>query len=280
MIRQAEQKQKRAIQDYNRAVTKHNREAKRAVEDHNRQVRAHNAEVRRNRQRLGTALDKLSRQPAVSVRTHTTYRVSVQTLQSSFQRLESAPARAGWGSVGDGLFDLAEGEAANSVESLNALIQSPEVEDYASVTETTLVNELTELSPDLDRRWRGALYALNPANPDAARHFCTSSREILVSILDIEAPDAVVLERIRNCPTTSDGRPTRRAKIRFCLERKALTTPELVDFVDDDLGNVSTLFRVFNDGTHGSAGAISLGQLAALKVRVEDAIRFLHRLLR
>lgn len=278
MMRQAEQ---RAIQNYNRAVAKHNREVKRAVDDYNRDVRAHNARVRANQRRLRTELAALARQPVRLSRTQVTYRVSVEALHSSFVRLESAAARATWGDTGDELFDLAEGEAANSVQSLNALLSPAAVaSDRPELRETSLEEELQEISSDLDMRWRGALYALSPANPDAARHFCTSSREILVSVLDIEAPDDLVLNGIPDCPVTSIGRPTRRAKIQFCLERKALAAPELVDFVDSDLENVATLFGVFNDGTHGSAGRFDLDQLVSLKARVEDAIRFLHRLVR
>jgi hypothetical protein len=281
MIRQAEQKQRRAIQDYNRAVENHNRAAKRAVADYNREVRAHNARVRANRQRLQRELDKLARQPAVSVRSHVTYRRSVRTLHESFVRLESAPARPSWGSAGDELFELAEGEAANSVQSLNALLSPSEAEEApGALKQTSLGDELRAISPDLDARWRGALYALSPANPDASRHFCTSSREILVSVLDLEAPDDVVLRELPNCRVTDEGRPTRRAKIEFCLRRKAVASPELADFVDADIENVSTLFGVFNDATHGHAGKFDLPQLASLKVRVEDAIRFLHRLVR
>jgi hypothetical protein len=282
MIRQAEQKQKRAIQDYNRAVTKYNREVKKAVSDYDREARAHNAQVRRNRQRLRSELTRLSRQPTrVTIRTHVTYRASVEVLQTSFDRLESSPARSGWGADGEELFDLAEGEAANSVRSLNVLLDpsGTRAED-SELQQTTLNEELAELSPDLDKRWRGALYSLHPANPDAARHFCTSSREILVTVLDLEAPDESVLAGIPECPTTDDGRPTRRAKIQYVLTRKALASPELVDFVDKDLENVSSLFRVFNSATHGSAGTYDLVQLASLKGRVEDAIRFIHRLVR
>jgi hypothetical protein len=280
MLRQAEAKQRRAIQDYNRAVDKYNRGLKRSVDDYNREVRAHNARVRANRQRLRAELNKLARQPQGAMRAHVTYRVSVETLHSSFVRLESAPSRAEWGPAGDELFDLAEGEAANSVQSLNALLSPAVAVDERAMRETTLRNELHELSPDLDARWRGALYALNPGNPDAARHFCTSSRELLVSVLDAEAPDDRVLEHLRDCPKTDEGRPTRRAKIQFCLERKALAAPELVDFVDEDLDNVATLFAVFNEATHGRAGKFDLDQLASLKLRVEDAIRFLHRIVR
>ena len=224
---------------------------------------------------------RLARQPTQTIRVHSTYRVSVETLQTSFVRLEAAPARTSWGPGGEELFDLAEGETANSVQSLNVLLGSPiETGEQTELLQTSLTHELVEISPDLDQRWRGAMFALHPANPDAARHFCTSSREILISVLDAEAPDAVVLTQIPDCPTTDEGRPTRRAKIQFCLERKALAAPELVDFAEDDLDNVSTLFGIFNEGTHGSAGTFDLDQLTSLKIRVEDAVRFLYRLVR
>ena len=61
---------------------------------------------------------------------------------------------------------------------------------------------------------------------------------------------------------------------------RALAAPELVDFVEEDLDNVSTLFGIFNEGTHGSAGTFDLDQLTSLKVRVEGAVRFLYRLVR
>ena len=38
------------------------------------------------------------------------------------------------------------------------------------------------------------------------------------------------------------------------------------------------LFDEFNSGTHGSAGRFGLDQLRALKIRVEDAIRFVYRI--
>lgn len=58
------------------------------------------------------------------------------------------------------------------------------------------------------------LYALNPQNPDAARHFCTSARECIVKILDVAAPDDVVVQRLPNPQWTDDGKLTRRSKLR------------------------------------------------------------------
>lgn len=280
MLRRAEQEQRNAINKYNREVRKYNQDVKRSVDNYNREVRAHNSRVRANRRRLQSELNKLAHQPGSTSRVQVTYRRSVRTLHESFVRLESSPSRSHWGPDGEELFDLAEGEAANSVSSLNALLGGAEKteEPPESLRQSTLNNELLALSQDLDERWRGALFALSPENPDAARHFCASSREILVSVLDIGAPDDLVLGELADCPLTDQGRPTRRAKIQFCVERSSLASPELIDFVDEDMENVATLFGVFNDGTHGHAGKFDLNELSGLKVRVEDAIRFLNRL--
>ena len=284
MIRQAEQKQRQAINKYNegvrkwnREVDKNKRESKRTVDNYNREVRAHNARVRRNRQRLHNELSRLSSQ--TSRTRYVTYRTSVESLHSAFVRVE---AKADAGVLGPQILDLTESETANSVTVLNSLLddaQAPSA-DPDALRQTSLQGELSEISSDLDQRWRGALFALDPRNPDAARHFCASSREILARVIESEAPDEEVLRALPRCPRTQEGRPTRRARVQFFLHRKGLKDEDLEDFVERDLDNVVTLFNVFNEGTHGSAGTFSLGQLASIKQRVEEAIRFLHNLIR
>ncbi|MCW2843408.1 MAG: hypothetical protein JWN22_1324 [Nocardioides sp.] len=46
--------------------------------------------------------------------------------------------------------------------------------------------------------------------------------------------------------------------------------------MEGDLDNVIELFKIFNDGTHGSADKFSVRQLVALRALVQSAIRFLH----
>jgi hypothetical protein len=121
------------------------------------------------------------------------------------------------------------------------------------------------------------LFSLHPANPDASRHFCTSAREIFTSILETRAPDEAVKHTVPNCPLTSDGRPTRRARVHFALMRKGVAIDALADFVQVDIDNILELFAVFNDGTHGSAGRFRFEQPMAIKTRVEDGISFLHQ---
>lgn len=287
MIRQAQQKQRQAISKYNSDVRAWNRKLNEAVRDwnhaidrYNREVRGHNSRVRSNRQRLRTELQKLGNQGS-SAR-YSSYKTSVQTMQTVFARVESKVENGAWAPPGEMLLDLTERETANSAEVLNALLANPAevISDSTDLRTTSLTNELADISPELDQRWRGALFALNPANPDAARHFCSSSREILGDVFDIEAPDDDVFRSSPDCPTTERGTPTRRSKIQFFLDRKELPDVDLEEFVEQDLANVVTLFDVLNEGTHGSAGKFNLHQLSTIKRRVEDAIMFLYQIIR
>lgn len=273
-LRQAQQKQRQAINQYNQGVRKLNQ----AINQYNSAARAHNAKVRANRQRLQRELARLNSRSS-STR-YVTYTTSVQTLQRSFTRVESAAESGAWRDERN-LLDLAEGEAANSVAALNSLLADPSeaTEDLPELQKTEIAGELAEINPDLDSRWRGALYALSPQNPDAARHFCTSAREIIATILETEAPDAAVKRAIPDYPKTPNGGVSRRARIQYFIQRRG-EHEALTEFVDDDINSVIALFDEFNRGTHGGAGAFSLGQLGAIKTRVEGAIRFIHRLIR
>ena len=289
MVRQAQQKQRQAIAAYNREVKRvndHNqREAnrvnahnKRVIDNYNRAVRAYNSEVRQNQQRLQREIACLNSRPITSVH-HVTYRTSVQTLQRSFTRIEDAADRGAWAADAD-LFDMAEGETANSYAVLNALSaeRSGNNADDPSLRETALGNELIEISPDLHARWGGALYALSPQNPDAARHFCTSAREILAALIESRAPASAVKAAIPNYPKTPKGDVSRRARILYYLSLSGQSNDALADFVETDIDNVITLFDDFNIGTHSEAGRFDLAQLRAIKTRVEEAIRFMHHI--
>ena len=134
------------------------------------------------------------------------------------------------------------------------------------------------ISPDLCQRWKGALFSLNPNNPDAGRHFCTSTREIFVNILDLFAPNSLVLAKSIDCEKTQGGEPTRKSKIKHILTERGLVGSDAVDFIDEDIENVLHLFKVFNDGTHGSAGHYQYNKLLAIKKRVEDGIHYLTKI--
>lgn len=282
-LRQAQSKQRQAINDINRTINKYNQAARRynqnlrqAVNNYNHAARSHNARLRSHQRRIKDELAKLSRKPTTS--RYTIYRTSVSTLHESYVRLDQRSQIRSPDPAFDRLVDLSEQEVANSLSVANALFGDEAAEEATdNLGDAALTDELRKISPDLDKRWQGAVFSLNPRNPDAARHFCTSAREIIIQILDLCAPDNEVLPLFPR-EVTQHGKPTRRAKIKYFLHRKGMTDDALEEFVESDIDNIVELFRIFNDGTHGSAGKFGLRQLAKIKKRVEDGILFLAQI--
>jgi len=280
-IRQAQQKQTQAINKYNQAVRRYNQGVKNAVNRFNQAVRTHNARVRANRQRIRNESARLSRQSATTSTRYVVYRTSVETLHQSYARLEDYADSEQLDSRYNRVLDLSERETANSLVVTNSILGDEHAGETPAedLENAKLLDGLRKISPDLDDRWKGAVFSLSPRNPDAARHFCTSAREIVTQILEIKAPDAAVFSLLPNCETTDRGNPTRRSKIRYFLHRQGMTEDTLEEFVENDMENVVQLFHIFNDGTHGSAGTFDLPQLNAIKTRVEDGIMFLTEII-
>jgi len=269
---------RKAQRDQQRAIDKHNRNVKNAINKYNREVRTYNARVRADRQRLKTELARLSRQPIkVTVTRHVTYRASVQTLYDSYTRLEDYALAQQLDPRYNQILDLSERETANSLEVANRVFGVDIADDTPpeELVNTELLDGLRKISPDLDDRWNGAIFSLSPRNPDAARHFCTSAREIITQILEIKAPDASVFALLPTCERTERGNPTRRSKIRYFLHRQNMNEDPLEEFIENDMENIVQLFYVFNEATHGTAGTFNLSQLNTIKRRVEDGIKFL-----
>ena len=273
-VRQAQNKQKQAIDKYNREVRQHSQKVKQAVNNYNNEVRRHNARVRANRQKIASELRRL--QSSRTVR-YQVVQTSAITLNNFYERLDAGGAELENVNHGSEFLDLSERENANSLALSNALESETDESniDPSDLLRTEIDGMLQQLSSDLSNRWRGALFSLNPKNPDAARHFCTSAREVFVQILDMKAPDEKVLAQHPSCDKTQNGQPTRKEKIRYLLGSCGFLTAEAVDFVDEDVKNVLALFRVFNDGTHGSSGKFGFNKLMSIKTRVEDGITYL-----
>ena len=266
--RQRTQKINSAISDYSNKARQHNAKVRQAVDSYKRAVRNYNTRVRANQTRLHSYLQHLSRQ-AVTVHYQPLHQ-STLALTAAYERLDS-------GGADPFLTDLAERDTANSVATLSTLVEDDESAKVvqSDLASTRITAALTTISPELSNRWGGAVFSLNAVNPDAARHFCTSSREIIASILDIQAPDSEVLASFPNCGRTPNGTPSRGAKVHYCLALNGLQDDFLETFIDSNIENLSALFRELNSGTHGPAGKFSLGQLHMIKTRVEDAIAFI-----
>lgn len=240
---------------------------------------AHNAEVRNQRRRLDQEIRRLNSRPSTT--TFVTYRASVESLARTYTATEESLAGRVITPAGRDLVDRGSEEAANSAYLLNAMDGDGATEDDPTEDELrgpSMQAELAAFGQDLVDRWTGALFSLSPSNPDAARHFCTSAREVLIAMIDGAAPDACVAEADPGCARTDKGVPTRRAKIGFLLRRRGIDESPIEVLVDEDMNNVLGLFREFNDGTHGHARRFTITQLSALRIRVEAAIGCIHTL--
>lgn len=273
---------KKNIDQYNRQVNRHNNEVKKSINTYNREVRKFNTEQERRRQKLNQSIRAFNNSKiTTTISTNVVYRQYVERLNRSYDNLYSDPEADSWQTQQySNIFeDYPTQEVDNSIRlynSLNGIDDGSEIPGV-NLQESYIEQGLNNVSFDLGKRWRGALYSLSPENPDAARHFCTSVREVFIQILEKKAPDQQVLSYFPGCEM-HEGRPSRRAKIRYVLCLKNIDSGSLENFVDTDIDDILALFRSLNDGTHGSAGKFTILQLTHLKKRAEDLIQFLIEL--
>lgn len=88
--------------------------------------------------------------------------------------------------------------------------------------------------------------------------------------------DTEVKQNEPDCQLTESGAVTRRSKLTYLLRRHGVTADGVAAAVSEDVDNLLSLFRTFNDGTHGRAGRFDITELSAIRIRVEGAIRFVH----
>ncbi|MBB4170790.1 hypothetical protein [Rhizobium sp. BK538] len=259
----------KVVNDYNREVRRYNENAKAAVRKYNQAVTSHNNQVRQNRQALSRQIAALKAQ--TSTTRYVEVRNSAYDIYDQFERVEREAQHSS--GVSD-LLALSEQEAANSAKVAAVLVSDVPAEPEV-LEDSGILEYLSGFSQDLCDRWKGAIFALNPANTDAARHFCTSVREIFTEILEKWAYNDDVIAADANCERTPNGTPSRRAKIRYLLKKKGADTPEMLGFVEKDNDDIIQLFGVFNEATHGAAGKHGFAKLLSIRQRVEGGIMFL-----
>jgi hypothetical protein len=246
-LRQIESQRRQAIDKYNQQVRQHNQRVQQGIRDlnsavarynnevYNNEVRTHNNRVRANQQRLRSEVARLQSRPATR---YVQFRESVVRVSTSFERLEHRSSSKSFSPQENFFVDLSEQEAANTVGVFNALAADDgesDVTEGSDLQETRIVDEIAAISEELDSRWRGALFALNPKNPEAARHFCTSVREVFTQVLDLKAPDSAVFAALPSSARTDRGNATRRSKMTYLLSLKGIENAELAEFASDDI---------------------------------------------
>ena len=272
-MRQIEQQQKRAM---NQAINKYNREVTKAVNNYNNEVRKYNAAVRQynaNVRHYKQIINNEIRKLNSTTTTSTSYSVSSRAMQQHYENIGRVYSEGvSVTPEQERILDLIEQEQANSlitenyIERDNAPEESPE--------DIEIGNKLALVSDDLNNRWKGAVFALNPNNPDATRHFCTSTREIFTEFLEIKAPDDKVFAYNPQCVKTDRGNATRKEKIKYMM-RNTNFDDSVVSFVEADIKNILELNHLLSGGTHGPAGKFTFEKLIQVKKRVEQGINFL-----
>ena len=261
-VRQAQRKVERQMQsEINKATRKFE-------SDMNRELRKYNSNVRRNQQIVMRELNKLSS----NSRVQTQYTISLKVMHQHYTDIENVYQDTYITPEQEHILELIEREQANSLVTANVVAN----EDFTGVNtdDVEIGNKLQVVSEDLNNRWKGAVFALSPHNPDAARHFCTSAREIFTEFIELKAPDAQVFKHNPDCEKTNRGNATRREKIKYMM-RHIDIVESLVDFAEADITNILELFHVLSDGTHGVAGRYEFDKLIQVKKRVEQGINFL-----
>ncbi len=271
---------KRNIDQYNREVKKYNDQLNRNIDNYNREVRKFNSAQQTKRQNLNRAIQKFNQSKSiVTYSVGYSIRSSTEILESRYNDLENYTQTNQLHNNSSLLMDYPTQETSNSVQLYNSFsgIDSGDYLEPSTLQRTVVEEQLYSISAELGKRWQGAIFSLNPQNPDAARHFCTSVREIFTQLIDLKAPDHNVLSFYPSCEL-HNGSPNRRAKISYILFKKSLSFESMQNFVESDIDDILGLFRTLNDGTHGSAGTFGVQQLLKLKKRAEDSIIFITAL--
>jgi len=150
-------------------------------------------------------------------------------------------------------------------------------EEILSETEAELPKLLTDLSPDLVPVLRGAMETLKTDNPDRARHFTTSMRELFTRVLHELSPDDEIREWTQSSELFKDNdpkkAPTRKGRLLFICRN--INHGPFCDFIDKDIAAFLGIMDLFQRGTHEIPSPYTPNQLQALKVRAESAIRYI-----
>jgi hypothetical protein len=131
---------------------------------------------------------------------------------------------------------------------------------------------LIEVDPAFEQLWLGALLALKSGNPERGRHFSTSCRELLDSLLDRLAP----LDRVKRWSTTpvkvEKGKASRKDQLRY-LRRELQEDPELAEFAESASDEICADFFQYNKGVHALA-SLTPEELDALETRTVRHLLF------
>ena len=241
---------------------------KQEINNYNKAVRQYNSNVRNNKNKILRELNRMKSTYTIN----TNYYVTTKLVHNFYIKVSNSYDN---GLVEEDIFNAIENEDANNLELSNVVLNNDEVENSdVDLDESNISAKLIKISTDLNDRWKGALFSLNPNNPEAARHFCTSTREILKVLIDDRIKDKDVIDSNPQCDKTNYGSPTRKEKIKYAMNKKGISDELIIEFTDSNIENTISLINELSNGTHGHSNKYSLNQLKSFKKRFEDSINF------
>lgn len=175
-------------------------------------------------------------------------------------------------------------EMLNNVDVIQAVYIN-DVEDEFEIKRQSTKNELIAQvegiesllinidSKDLIALWQGANKSLDSTNPDYARHFAVSFRELFTQILHRLSPTHEIKKWTNDDKLFDNGKPTRKARLLFIC--RSVNHDIFSDFLEKDVEAILELLKLFQRGTHQVIIPFTHKQLVALKARVESAIIYL-----
>ena len=182
-----------------REVKKVERQFKQEINNYNRAVRNYNSNVRSNQNKIQREFNRMEYTYIIN----TNYYVLTKLVHDVYTEINNSYDD---GYIDEEIFNAIENEDANNLELSNVVLNNNEVENLdIELDESKISKKLVKISTDLDNRWKGALFSLNPNNPEATRHFCTSTREILKVLIDDNIKDKDVIDNNLQCKKTNYG---------------------------------------------------------------------------
>lgn len=256
------------INKIQREARKAESQLKQSVNNYNRAVRQYNSNVRSTKNKIQRELNRM--ESTYTIRTD--YSISTRVVHDVYTKVSNSYEK---GCIDENIFNAIENEDANNLELSNVVLNNYEVENSdIELDESNISAKLIKISTDLNNRWKGALFSLNPNNPEAARHFCTSTREILKVLIDDGIKDKDVVAANPQCEKTNNGTPTRKEKIKCAMNKKGISNELIIEFTNNNIENTVSLINELSNGTHGHANRYSINQLKSFKKRFEDSINF------
>lgn len=156
----------------------------------------------------------------------------------------------------------------------NKINQLENIDEELSLDiEELLPTLLADLDNKLIKLWQGAKAALSSKNPDKARHFAISLRELFSHVIHYLSPEDKIKDWNSDPNLFVNGKPTRKTRLLYICRH--VNNGPFEKFVQKDIDALLEFLNLFQKGTHSIDEDYNEEQLSVMLMRMESALRFL-----